>query len=111
MTTVDQLPSVLRGQSAGDTIIRDVRVEMSEDSSERVALFVVLVLANPPNGLDHWPVDDLWELRRRVRAAIAERLPDLDVPWYVVFEPGHPDTERIHSLDERGSTHLRLARK
>jgi hypothetical protein len=88
--TVEQLPPVLKDQSAGDTIIRDVRVEMREDSSDRVALFVVLVLANPPGGLDHWPVDDLWELRRRVRAAIADRLPNLDVPWYVVFEPEHP---------------------
>jgi hypothetical protein len=91
--TVEQLPPALRDQSAGNTIVRDVRVEMGEDSSDRVALFVVLVLANPPEGLDHWPVDDLWELRRRVRAAITERLPDLDVPWYVVFEPEHPDLD------------------
>jgi hypothetical protein len=91
--TIEQLPPALRDQSAGNTIIRDVRVEMGEDSSERVSLFVVLVLANPPEESDHWPVDDLWELRRRVRTAIAERLPDLDVPWYVVFEPEHPDLD------------------
>jgi hypothetical protein len=79
--TVEQLPPALR----------DVRTEMREDSSDRAALFVVLVLANPPEGLDRWPVDDLWELRRIVRAAIAERLPQLDIPWYVIFEPEHPD--------------------
>jgi hypothetical protein len=91
--TVEQLPPALRDQTAGNTIVRDVRAEMREDSSDRMALFVVLVLANPPEGLDHWPVDDLWELRRIVRAAIAERVPDLDVPWYVVFEPEHPDLD------------------
>jgi hypothetical protein len=89
--TVEQLPPALKDQSAGNTIIRDVRVEMREDSSDRLALFVVLVLANPPDGLDHWPVDDLWELRRIVRTAITERIPNLDVPWYVAFEPEHPD--------------------
>jgi hypothetical protein len=91
--TVERLPPALRDQSAGDTIIRDVRVETRGDSSDRLSLFVVLVLTNPPAGLDHWPVDDLWELRRRVRAAIADKLPDLDIPWYVVFEPEHPDLD------------------
>jgi hypothetical protein len=88
MATVEQLPPALRGQSVGATI---VRVDMRADSSDRLALFVVLVLANPPEGFDHWPVEDLWELRRRVLAAIAERVPHLDVPWYVVFEPEHPE--------------------
>src|SRR5262245_57874820 len=94
--TVEQLPPALRDQSVGDTIVCDVRVDMRADSSDRLALFVVLVLANPPKGLDHWPVDDLWELRRRVRAAIAERVPHFDAPWYVVFEPEHPE------LDDNG---------
>lgn len=89
--TVEKLPPALKDQSAGDTIIRDVRAEMREDSSDRLALFVVLVLANPPKDLDQWPIEDLWELRRKVREAVAERLPELDVPWYVVFEPEHPD--------------------
>ncbi len=91
--TVEQLPLALKDQSAGNTIIRDVRVEMREDSSDRLALFVVLVLGNPPDGLDHWPVDDIWNLRRKVRTAIADRAPNLDVPWYVVFEPEHPDLD------------------
>jgi hypothetical protein len=89
--TVEQLPLALKGRSAGQTLVRDVRVEMRDDSSDRLALFVVLVLANPPKGLDHWPVEELWELRRIVREAIAEQTPQLDVPWYVVFEPEHPD--------------------
>lgn len=91
--TVEQLPPALKHQSAGKTIVRDVRVETREDSSERIALFVVLVLANPPDGMDHWPVDDLWQLRRLVRAEIGERLPNLEIPWYVVFEPEHPELD------------------
>jgi hypothetical protein len=91
MATVEQLPPALKDKSAGATIIKDVRVEVREDSSDRMALFVVLVLSDPPNGLETWPVDDLWELRRTVRVAVIERLPDLDMPWFIVFEPEHPD--------------------
>jgi hypothetical protein len=89
--TVEQLPSALRDQSAGATIIRDVRAEYREDSSHRLALFIVLVLSDPPSRIGTWPVDDLWELRRAVRRAVAERLPDLEMPWFVIFEPEHPD--------------------
>ncbi|HEV7942518.1 MAG TPA: hypothetical protein VGP17_06925 [Solirubrobacteraceae bacterium] len=89
--TVEQLPSALKDKSAGNTIVRGVRPEIREDSSDRLALFVVLVLENPPDDRDHWPVDELWELRHIVRQTIAERMPNLDMPWYVVFEPEHPE--------------------
>ena len=68
-----------------------MRVELREDSSDRQALFVVLVLSDPPSGLETWPVDDLWALRREVREAVADQVPDLAIPWFVVFEPEHPD--------------------
>ena len=90
MATVEQLPEALRSKSAGATIIKEVRVDFREDSGDRLALFVVLVLTDPPDQ-GTWPVDDLWELRRVVRETIAEQAPDLDMPWYVVFEPEHPD--------------------
>jgi hypothetical protein len=91
MATVERLPPALKDKSAGATIIKDVRVEVREDSSDRQALFVVLVLSDPPKRLETWPVDDLWELRREVRKVVAERLPKLDMPWFIVFEPEHPD--------------------
>lgn len=91
MATVERLPPALKDKSVGATIIKDVRAEIREDSSDRLALFVVLVLSDPPKGLDTWPVDDLWGLRREVRKAVAQRLPELDMPWFVVFEPEHPD--------------------
>ncbi len=91
MATVERLPLALKDKSAGATIIKDVRVEVREDSSDRLALFVVLVLSDPPQGHETWPVDDLWALRREVRGAIADEAPDLNMPWSVVFEPEHPD--------------------
>ncbi|MGB0872880.1 MAG: hypothetical protein ACPGYP_07060 [Solirubrobacterales bacterium] len=86
-----KIPAALEGKSAGKTFIRDVRVELREDSDDRVAAFVVLVLSDPPQGMDAWDVEDLWELRRIVRGAINDKLPDLDMPWYVVFEPENPE--------------------
>jgi hypothetical protein len=91
MATVERLPPALKDKSAGATIIKDVRVEIREDSSDRPALFVVLVLSDPPRGHETWPVDDIWQLRREVRDAIADQLPDLELPWFIVFEPEHPD--------------------
>lgn len=86
-----QLPPALKDQTAGQTIIKDVRVELREDSDGRMAAFVVLILSDPPRGMDAWAVDDLWALRRMVRRAIHERLPELELPWYVAFEPEHPE--------------------
>jgi hypothetical protein len=101
MATVERLPPALKDKSAGATIIKDVRVDVREDSSDRLALFIVLVLSDPPNGLETWPVDDLWALRREVRKAVAEKIPDLEMPWFIVFEPEHPDLldEDDESLD------------
>lgn len=86
-----QLPRALRDEHAGATYIRDVRVELREDSDCRLAAFVVLVLSDPPEGQEVWDVEDLWELRRIVRRAIHDEVADLGMPWYVVFEPENPE--------------------
>lgn len=88
---LEQLPPALKDESAGKTIVRDVRVELREDSDGRAAAFVVLVLSDPPSDLEAWAVDDLWELRRKVREAIDRVTPELNLPWYVAFEPENPD--------------------
>ena len=88
---LDQLPVALRHQHARGTAVADVRVEAREDSSGEPAVFLVLVLSDPPGGAETWPVDDLWELRRIARQAVSRVAPDLDQPWYVAFEPEHPD--------------------
>ncbi len=86
-----KLPAELHGKSAGETFIRDVRVDLREDSDDRTAAFVVLVLSDPPSGMEAWAVEDLWQLRRIVRQAINDELPELELPWYVVFEPENPE--------------------
>ena len=86
---LDQLPPALRNQQAGATQVRDVRADVREDSSGTSALFVVLVLSDPPG--DTWPVEDLWEFRDIARAAVNKVVPDLEMPWFVEFEPENPD--------------------
>jgi len=78
---------------AGDTAVRDVRVEVREDAFGEDALMVILVLSDPPDDQESWPVDDLRALRRRLREVLAPRLDEIGMPWYVMFEPEHPDLE------------------
>jgi hypothetical protein len=100
MVVAEQLPHELAGQQAGETQVKDVRVDLREDSSGRPALFIVLVLSEPPKDAETWPVDDLWQLRRIVRdtkarmEAQAESARD-ELPWYIVFE-----SENYVSLDD-----------
>lgn len=92
MTVLDAIRP-MKHQTVGATIVRDIRVERQQDSFGEEAYFVVLVLADPPEGEDSWPLADLRSLRQAVREAIAARVQDLDATWYVVFEPEHPDLE------------------
>jgi hypothetical protein len=95
MRVTEQLPDKLRDQYSGRTKIKDVKVDFRDDSSEQQALFVVLVLSDPPAGEESWPIDDLWDLRRITRETIADitrRLdPDWEMPWFVSFEPENPE--------------------
>jgi hypothetical protein len=88
----------MTAEPAGGTVVRDVRVERREDAFGEEALFIVLVLADPPDGVETWPVNDLRTLRRRVREHLSEKVDDR-VPWFVVFEPEHPDLEDEEQFD------------
>ncbi len=108
MAVMEQLPDALKslaGQEAGETKVKTVRAEEREDSSGARALFIVLVLSDPPAQQDTWPVDDLWELRTKVREAVAQS-ESIGEPWFVVFEPEHPgelDSDDLsESLDADG---------
>jgi hypothetical protein len=95
MVVADRLPGELRNRNAGVTYVKDVKVELREDSSEEPAFFVVLVLSDPPTGHESWPIDDLWALRRITREVIdeikEELEPNWNLPWFIVFEPEHPE--------------------
>lgn len=100
MAVVEQLPRELTGRDAGETKITAVRADIREDSSERPALFIVLVLSDPPKGADTWPVEDLWSLRRIVRDVMVKLEDEGDLrgtPWFVVFET--KDHELLDSDD------------
>jgi hypothetical protein len=95
MVVTEQLPEKLRDRNAGKTLVKDVKVDFREDSSEQEALFVVLVLSDPPAGNESWPIDDLWALRRITQETIADLTkrfdPDWEMPWFVSFEPENPE--------------------
>jgi hypothetical protein len=96
MAVLEALRPALLDQHAGQTIVIDLRVEVQPDSSGDDALFVTLVLQDPPSGDGTWPVEDLRALRDLVRGALAEQ--DIPMAWYVVFEPAHPDLDEDDAL-------------
>jgi hypothetical protein len=88
MTAVEvekQLPKDLADQEAGQTQVKDVRVEVREDADGQPAIFVLLVLSDPRGRAETWPVRDLWQLR----GIVQERIARLDPPfsWFVEFIP------------------------
>lgn len=106
MVVAEQLPHELAGQHAGKTRVKDVRVDLRDDSSGRPALFIVLVLSAPPKGADTWPIDDLWKLRRmvsdtkaRMEAQAEYAAPEL--PWYVVFESEYEELLDAEDIGEQ----------
>jgi hypothetical protein len=79
----------LRGQVApGETRVVEVQVRAGEDADGERALYVELKLANPSGDRETWPVEDVWELRRRLRDAVAHL--GADIPWFIVVEPEDP---------------------
>ena len=105
MVVADRLTDELKNRHAGKTEVRDARVRVQDDSSGEPALYIVLTLANPSRGQPTWPTDDLWALRREVRAIknrVEDELEDtIDLPWFVVFEPERPselEDEGLHEI-------------
>jgi len=98
MAVLDAIRPAVRDKRVRGTHVLDVRVEMREDSQGQDALFFTLLLGNPPAGHESWPLDDLRELRHVLRDAISSV--DTPLPWYLSFEPEHPE------LDDDDQMHL-----
>ena len=91
MAVLDEIRPAVRDRHVGGTRVIDVTVEMREDSQGVDALFFTLVLGDPPEGHASWPLEDLRELRDVMREAVSRSNPPL--PWYLSFEPEHPELE------------------
>lgn len=99
MATVEKLPDALRDRTAGTTRVVSARVRLGADSEGCPALFVTLVLSDPPG--DTWPVDDIWELRRSVQTVMSEVDPDIETPWFIVFEPENMEQQESDDMLEQ----------
>lgn len=93
MATVEKINEALTQLDlvVGQTRVSAVRTRNGQDPSGEPAVIVTLVLADPPAGLETWPVDDLWEIRRLVNDVVREVDPELEIPWLTSFEAEDPD--------------------
>lgn len=88
-TAVEHPEEALREWLARETFgslhALDVRVTRDLDADEREAWFFDVVLPNPGEGEDTWPVEDI----NRVHLATRDKALELglDWPWYVRFRP------------------------
>lgn len=105
---LEELPTALKSRAEGTTRVarvRDVAVRVLEHDDGGMTVVLTFVLADPPDGMETWPVEELWELRRVAReivpgtvarvvqeaaleAGIAvDALPTFS--WTVEFKPEH----------------------
>lgn len=76
----------LDGRKVHATQVSGVDFRRGEDAEGNPALFVHLTLAQPPEGSETWPADDVSQLRRLVREAVIKMVEESPLRWYVSFE-------------------------
>jgi hypothetical protein len=96
--------------------LRDVLWELHKEDDGSTTIVFTFVLADPPDGMETWPVDELWELRRVAREVVPKSLEKAlaeaaveagttvdalpQFGWTVEFKPEHmpplaPDDESL----------------
>lgn len=99
MAVLDVIRPEVQDKHVGRTYVVDVHIEMREDSQGEDALFITLVLDDPPEGYDSWPLEDLHALRDLLREVLARIEAPLEIPWYLSFQPEHPELDDDDQLN------------
>lgn len=116
---LDDLRPVLKDRAKDSPEIahlRDVLSDLHREDDGSTTIVFTFVLAAPPDGMETWPVDELWELRRVAREVIPKSLEKAlaeaaakagttvdalpQFGWTVEFKPEHmpplaPDDESL----------------
>ncbi len=66
---------------AGGVSVRAADVQLRDDLDDEPVLLLVLTLSSPASGLQTWPVDELYELRRALR----EQAVQASIPFALAF--------------------------
>lgn len=85
----------LRGKRYGPVEVLDVTPSVEPDSDGVPAIFLGVVLSDPPEGSETWPLEHVLSLRRAVLEHAGEL--GLDAPVYVKISP---ETEAPQEDDE-----------
>jgi hypothetical protein len=103
MAVADRFRGALAEQQhveVGETQVETIRVRLGDDANGDEALFLTVILSDPPKGHDTWPGEHIWELRRITRDIYAKT--GLQIPIVISFTrkrgAGVPD-ESIGEVD------------
>jgi hypothetical protein len=105
---LDEISPALKSRAEGTTKIAQIREVLTDIRTEddgRWTIVLTFLLADPPKGMETWPVEELWELRRVAREVVPQSISknlqelanerDIDVDdlppisWTVEFKPEH----------------------
>ena len=102
MATIEKINDALSksGLVVGQTHVVAVRTRLGQDPSGEDAIVIKLVLADPPDALETWPIEDLWAIRDMTRAVIQDVDPEGTTPWLISFE-----SEDAGDLEPDDTTH------
>jgi hypothetical protein len=108
VATLERINDALidRGLVVGQTQVIAVRTRLRADPGGDDAIIIKLVLADPPDNLETWPVEDLWAIREMTSAVIREVDPDGMVPWVISFES--EDAGDLDTDDSAGEVQIDL---
>jgi hypothetical protein len=97
----EQLAQWVRGQRFGPVEVVHATQRVEADADDVPAIFLVLVLNDPPDGSETWPLEDVLSLRRSVLNQAREL--GIEAPVYVELSPEtEPDQEPDQEEDEAG---------
>ncbi len=79
----------LRGRQAGTIHVMDANCRVEETPEGEPRVFIDLVLSDPLDGEDTWPVEDLLSLQTDVDQTAVRA--ELGVPWQVAMRRQSPE--------------------
>jgi hypothetical protein len=94
----EELARWVRDKRYGVVRVLDASYTVDRDADEVPAIFLKLVLSDPPEGEETWPLESVLRLRRSVLERVDEQ--GLEAPVYVQLTPQTDELDDDEELDD-----------